>query len=152
MKKLSPFITAAIAAWFIYMSVGTGMYTYELAKFYGEDYKFSVHGIALNGRTGWGNQINVTDIATTTPVTGEGTVEEWCPNVTSKRGHVSMGFIGEEGESVCCWVSDSYQWLVPYKDVDNQRHYLCGEWPNLDYVIQPIKQSKLAILDQNSKQ
>lgn len=141
LKKLSPFIAGVIIAWFGYMVLATGMYTYKLAEFYGVDYNFSKHGVALNGRTGFGDLINVSDLAVT-PLDGGGPVNEWCPGVSSKRGHVTMGFVGED-TAVCCWVADENQWLVPFKDVGEQRHYLCGEWPLLDHVIQPIKNSKL---------
>jgi hypothetical protein len=148
MKRIYPYIAGFCLAWFIYMLAGTAMYTYELVKFYGDNYSFSEHGIALNGRTGWGDQINVMDLATVTPADGGGPIPEWCPNVSSNRGHITMGFVGEEGNSVCCWVADSNQWLVPYKDIGEDRHYLCGEWPFLDHVIQPIKNSKLNILSE----
>jgi hypothetical protein len=54
-----------------------------------------------------------------------------------------MGFVGEEGTTVCCWVADSEQLLVPFKDIGDNRHYLCGAWPYLDHVTQSIKNSKL---------
>jgi hypothetical protein len=142
-KKLSPFIAGGIIAWFGYMTLATVMYTYKLTEFYEVDYSFSDHGIALNGRTGFGDFINVSDLAVT-PLEGGGPVNEWCPGVSSERGHITMGFVGED-TAVCCWVADKNQWLVPFKDVGEQRHYLCGEWPLLDHVIQPIKNSKLQI-------
>jgi len=140
-QAVSPFLAGAIISWFCYMSLATGMYTYKLAEFYGVEYDISQHGIALNGRTGFGNQIAITEL-TVTPLPGGGQVKEWCPNVTSKRGFVTISTVGDE-TTVCCLASNRNQWTVPYKDVGEERHYLCGEWPLLDHVVQPKKNSSL---------
>ena len=143
LKKISPLIFGAIIGWFVYMTAATGMYTYRLAEFYEVDYNFKEHGIALNGRTAFGDMISVSDLAVTS-VEGGGPVNEWCPDIKSERGNLTMGFVGDD-TAVCCWVADNNQWLVPYKDVGDTRHYLCGEWPFLDHVTQPINASKLKI-------
>lgn len=144
-KSLYSVVATFIFLWFIYMTIATIMYTYRVADFYDVDYSFGEHGIALNGRTAFGNQINVTDLAVS-PIEGGGNIQDWCPGVESKRGFLTMGFVGEdEQKAVCCYVSDYNQWLVPFKDVGDTRHYLCGKWPHLDHVTQPISQSKLNI-------
>ena len=145
MKKFTPLILGVFVTWFGYTVLATGMYTYKLAEFYGLDYEFTIHGLAPNGNAGWGNKIDVTDLATTTSAAGGGSIEERCPDVKSKRGFVTMGFVGEgiDSKSVCCSVANINQRLVPFKDVDKERHYLCGEWPHLDYVIQPLANRKL---------
>lgn len=129
----------------VYQTLGVFFYTVESVKFYEIDYSFSEHGVALNGRTSIGNTINVLDLKAVAPTEGGGAIKEWCPEVVSQRGHVTMGFTGG-GEPVCCHVADG-QWLVPFKDEGGVRHYLCGAWPHLDWVSQPVKNSKLGLYD-----
>lgn len=114
----------------------TTMYNIKLADFYGEDYSFSQKGIVLNGSIANGQMISVRDLEALSPGDGLHTVPELCPHITSKRGHNTLSFVGDI--SVCCWVADEKQWLVPYKDVGENRHYLCGKYPHLDHVIQPL--------------
>ena len=50
----------------------------------------------LNGKGMMGDMVSVaSDLAAITPSTGGGAIEEWCPGVTSERGFVTMGFVGE---------------------------------------------------------
>lgn len=37
---------------------------------------------------------------------------------------------------VCC---DTDEWLVPYRDVNGRREYLCGRWPNLEVVSKSLE-------------
>lgn len=142
MKRLFNYLFIGIVvASVIYGGVGTILYTYELTKFYERDYDFDRDGIALNGRTGRGSMINISDIAAITPDSGSGTVQDWCPNISSKRGHVTMSFAGDT--AVCCLLTDENQYLVPYKDSDGYRHYLCGAWPMIDEVKQPLSKTHI---------
>ena len=127
----------------IYGGIGSAIYTYEVTKFYEREYDFDKHGIALNGRTARGSKINISDIEAITPKSGGGTVQEWCPGITSKRGHLTLSFAGDTG--VCCWLTDKNQYLVPYKDKDGYRHYMCGAWPFIDEIKQPLSQTKINI-------
>ncbi len=136
-KSISSLLPFALIAFAAYYMVGTLMYTREVANFYGYKWSLSEHGFALNGQGVMGDMINVvSDLAAVTPPTGEGAIVEWCPGITSERGFVTMGFV--EGQAVCC-LADESQWLVPFKDVDGQRHYLCGSWPHIDHVYRDLK-------------
>lgn len=142
-KKLFPFLAGGFVFFTGYQIVTTGMYTYQVSQFYGVDYSFSEHGIALNGKSSFGNMINVQDLTAYEPAAGGSSVKDVCRDVESQRGHTTLGFVGDI--AVCCWVADENQWLVPFKDEGKTRHYLCGKWPNLDHVTQQISKSKLAL-------
>jgi hypothetical protein len=136
LKTISSLLPYALIALAFYYMAGTLMYTREVASFYGYDWSFSEHGFVLNGKGMMGDMVSVaSDLAAITPSTGGGAIEEWCPGVTSERGFVTMGFVGDT--AVCC-LAEENQWLVPFKDIDGQRHYLCGAWPNLDHVVRSL--------------
>jgi hypothetical protein len=116
------------------------MYTKEVAEFYGKEYSILDDGIIPNGGGGFGPVINVTGLKA--KYMRVGLRSEYCPDVKSLRlSGVSISFIGSPEFGVCCLLAGDNQWLVPYKDVGKERHYLCGKWPNLDHVIQPIVNS-----------
>lgn len=123
--------------------VSTGFYTFRLAEFYGDDWSLFEHGIALNGRTGWGNKINVSDLETKRPPAGSGSVQDWCQHVepAGSKSFVTLSVVGET--SVCCWAHEN-QYLVPFRDdiEEGYRHYLCGEWPHLEHVRQSFETVK----------
>jgi hypothetical protein len=131
--KIFGVIYLAIIAWVIHPSL---MYTYKLAEFHEVDYSLLEHGVTTNGHTSYGDFIEVLDLAVI-PTKGEGTANELCPNVSSERGYLTIVSVAGYTD-VCCEVAEN-QFLVPFKDIGDQRHYLCGEWPLLDHVIQPIK-------------
>ncbi len=136
-------IAGGFICYVLYQILATGMYTYHLNKFLERDYSFKEHGFALNGKSLSGDTINVRDLLAYTPEPIGSSVQEMCRDVQSERGHTTLGFVGEY--AVCCWTADEDQWLVPYKEVGDTRHYLCGAWPHLDHVTQKIADSKLGI-------
>lgn len=136
MSSVKTLVFGLICGYVLYQVTGTVMYTIKVAEFYGVDWNWNDLHIALNGRTAFGNQISIaSDLAVVTPESGGGSIEEWCPGVSSERGFLSLGFVGDT--AVCCSAEED-QWLVPFKDVDGQRHYLCGAWPNLDHVVRNL--------------
>lgn len=114
------------------------MYTIKLAEFHGEEWELRVHGIVPNGegnRSPRGGLVSVRDLKSVAPEPGSGIAAEWCPGITSDRGRITLSSVGSTG--VCCWVGDGQQ-LVPFKDEEGYRHYLCGRWPHLDQVRQSL--------------
>lgn len=144
-KPLIPVVSGLLTGVVLWQVIGTGMYTYELSKFYGYDYKFSEHGIALNGST-WiemGNYISIRDLAADAPGPTGSTPAQMCSDVTFERGTPTISFVGET--AVCCWASNEDQWLVPFKDVADTRYYMCGKWPHIDIVSKPISKTKIDV-------
>lgn len=131
-------VAGAFVAYVIYELIATAMYTHALVDFYEiEDYSLTQHGIAINGRTTGqfpANLITVTDLAVTIP-DGGASVPELCSHVTSNRGHTTLSVVSDE--PVCCW-AEANQYLVPFRQVDGRREYLCGSWPHLDHVSQDL--------------
>lgn len=133
-------------AFLIYKAAGVGMYNYELAKFNGISFKewsMERHFVLDNGSgyrlPRYGSMASILQLKAVPPESGMGTVQEWCPGITSKRGFVTMGFIDDE--AVCCNVgSDRVSFFVPFKDVGDRRHFFCGSWPMIDEVSQPLSQ------------
>lgn len=145
-KNLLAIAIATLIAYLFYSILSSVMYTYQLVKFFDKEYSLFKHGIVLNGKTGLGSYINVTDIKLTS-FNENRTIEERCPGVSSSQGYLTMGFIGDEWLAVCCRVADNNQELVPYKDVGEVRHYLCGQWPNIDHVTRPISYSQHTVIE-----
>jgi len=86
--------------------------------------------------------ISVTDIIAYEPDATKGSsVNEICRDVTSERGFPTLSFVGDTG--VCCDAAKN-QWLLPFKNKGDTRYYLCGKWPLLEIVSQPIALSKHA--------
>lgn len=141
--SIFPYILGALIAFFGYQALATVMYTRALIDFYGiEDWSFEKHGIATNGISmAFGDMISVTDLAAYIPVNG-GTVDQLCSHTQSQRGHLTLSVVGET--PVCCWAEEN-QWLVPFKQDEHQRHYLCGSWPHLDYVSMPLEHVKIRL-------
>lgn len=130
----------AFSFWMCWSLIGTVGYTYNLAEFYDIDYSFSEHGIALNGRTAFGSTIHLDDLEALPPKPNGSSVEEMCPNVASNRGYLVLGFVGDT--AVCCTVGHEGQMHVPFKDEEGYRVYLCGDFPNLHEVKQPLDKVK----------
>lgn len=124
-----------------YQLISTVMYTYNVISFYGVDYSYKEHGFALNGKGLIGDVISAHELKAYQAELEKGSVQEACRDVHSERGRITLSYIG--GAGVCCWLSDQNQWLVPYRDEGDTRHYLCGAWPFLDHVQQKIVDSKL---------
>lgn len=122
----------ALVAFGAYQVVATAMYTYELAEFHGVDWSLKNHGIAMNGHSSFGGLTDIADLEAVAPKSGGGPVSEWCQGITSMRGYVSMSFVGDL--SVCCWAANDTQRMVPFKEEDGKRHYMCGKWPHIDHV------------------
>jgi hypothetical protein len=116
-------ILITFSLWALYSLIGTAMYTKELASFHGVDWSFKEHGIALNGISGFGSKINVQDLRTIIPVNLNISNQENCPSITSESGYISLSTIDDL--YVCCDLASNTQWLVPFKDQDRQRKYLC---------------------------
>lgn len=84
--------------------------------------------------------IAVSDIAASTEI-AYGTIPDWCPNISSSRGKTTLSVINDV--MVCC---DTEEWLVPYKDEGENRLYLCGKWPRIEIITQPLSKTKLGVL------
>jgi len=151
-KKKNTFIpiVAGIVIFFVgYHAYATVMYSLKLADFYEVEWSFSTYGLASNGQTSFGNMINIKELEAVSPGVQGGSSKEWCPKVTPiNNNHITLGNVDELG--VCCWASES-QWLVPYKDKGEFRHYLCGKWPHLDEVKQPISKIRFPELEKEQK-
>jgi hypothetical protein len=121
-----------------YMAItitSTVMYTNELASFYNIKWKFNQHGISLNGHGSYGNLVSILELEATKPKNGSGSVAQWCPNITSDRGHNTLSTVDDA--LICCWTHEE-QKLVLFKDDKNTRSYFCGKWPNIDIVHKPL--------------
>lgn len=68
---------------------------------------------------------------------GSGSISEICPDTLSTRGHLTISYSLPADDMVCC-VVDEEQLFLPYKDVGDNRHYLCGNWPRTDEIIKPL--------------
>ena len=135
--NLKAVLAAAFLVWVVYTTLGTVMYTARLASFYEVDWSLETHGIAINGKTGFGDMISVAhDLSASIPSASGGTVNEICPGISSERGHLTVSTIDDN--VVCCHISEN-QWLVPFKEADGKRHYLCGAWPFEEHVTQNLE-------------
>jgi hypothetical protein len=141
-KRVVTYLAGGFVTFIAYQLISTTMYTYSVVSFYGEDYSYEKHGFALNGKGVIGDVINSHDLMAYKDDLAKGEYARACRDVQSERGRISITYIG--GSSVCCELSDNNQWLVPYRDEGDTRHYLCGAWPFLDHVTQKIESSKLA--------
>lgn len=137
-KSVFPYVGLFLIIWIIYEIIGTVMYTAKLVDFYNFDWLRSDFSIAINGKTSFGSMISVTkDLKALEPSEKGNTASELCPGITSERGFITMSVVGNT--LVCCSTGNEKQWLVPFKDTDGFRHYLCGKWPNLDEVKRPLE-------------
>lgn len=144
MKSISNVIFLLLFGYVVFEGVPLIMYSKALYEFSDDD-SFSEY-IRPNGMpVGYKSLAPIIELRTTSPKFGEGSVEDWCPGISSDRGHVTMGFVEDDTDtySVCCWAS-SHQLLVPYKDVGSERLYMCGEWPHIDIARQKIKAAEAA--------
>lgn len=139
MKNLFPLLFGIAVSYVIYQVICTVMYNVELAHFHNTKWIPDVNGVSMNGRPSYGDMININQLEAITPESGAGSVAEWCPGITSSRGHVSMSEVS--GTLVCCLAPDSSQFLVPFKIIGPNTHVMCGKWPLLDHVILTGKQS-----------
>lgn len=83
--------------------------------------------------------IAVSDFAASTEI-AYGKIPDWCPNISSSRGKTTLSVVNDI--MVCC---DTDEWLVPYKDVGENRLYLCGKWPRIEIITQPLNKTKLGV-------
>ncbi|MCU8015007.1 MULTISPECIES: hypothetical protein [unclassified Shewanella] len=63
-----------------------------------------------------------------------------CPNISSSRNYLTVVFVNDA--MVCC---DTQEWLVPYRNVGSNREYLCGNWPSIEIISQPLDKTKLQL-------
>jgi len=63
-----------------------------------------------------------------------------CPDISTNRDHLTVAFVNDV--MVCC---DTEDWLVPYRDVGSNREYLCGKWPSIEIISQPLNKTKLQL-------
>lgn len=118
-------------------------YNYNLLKFYNKPlYSLLKDGVSLNGKfnSNIGETISSLDLLALTPIEGGSSVDEMCPNVSSKKGHTTLSYVGSNG--ICCWASES-QTFIPYTEDKENRYYLCGSWPHLDEVTVPLSETKI---------
>ena len=66
--------------------------------------------------------------------------EQICPNITSSRGEITLSFVGDE--IVCC---DTDEFMLPYRNVGANREYVCGKWPQIEVISQPLSLTKLQL-------
>ncbi len=130
MKRLQRWLAGLFMLFISYQLLASILYTYEVAAFYGEEWSMDRHGLAMNGNAVFGEMREISALAAAE--SGEA-----CPNITSKRGQLTMGSVG--GESICCEVANEYQRSVPYREIAGNGHYLCGKWPAIDHVYRPLK-------------
>ncbi|SHH55470.1 hypothetical protein [Ferrimonas marina] len=113
-------------------------YNISLVRFH-QDLGFDLIAdpLSRNGHPNWGNSVTVMDLAS--DVGRSATLGGFCPNVVSESGEVNVTVV-DDG-MVCCDVG-AKQKLIPYRDDEEAglRHYLCGFWPMLDRVSQPLAQ------------
>ena len=145
MKQVFPIAAGILIGLIVISLLSTIMYTYRLAEFFEVDWDYQAHGIAMNGNgIGFGNLINIHDLEAISPGKGGGSVEEWCPDIESERGYITMSLV--EDVAVCCDVHET-QWLVPFKEMDGYRYYFCGQWPMIDIVRQPLSTVQISVED-----
>ncbi|MDD1828443.1 hypothetical protein LRP52_40395, partial [Photobacterium sp. ZSDE20] len=53
------------------------------------------------------------------------------------------GDFANSGDLVCCNLNGNKRMQVPFKEEGDRRSYMCGSWPLIDIVHQPISTSKL---------
>jgi hypothetical protein len=63
-----------------------------------------------------------------------------CPDISTNRDHITVSFVNDL--MVCC---DTDEWLVPYRNVGSNREYLCGTWPSIEIISQPLNKTKLQL-------
>lgn len=122
-----------IAVVLTYHALGAALYTKELAAFYGLEWEPWKHGVSENGKPG--------NIGPTVPIEylkvhseeGNASIAQMCPGMASTRGAITISEVN--GAQVCC-NAFSGQDVVAIREVAGQIHYLCGKWPNTDYVVQ----------------
>ncbi|MCS6162414.1 hypothetical protein OCF84_21900 (plasmid) [Shewanella xiamenensis] len=61
-----------------------------------------------------------------------------CSHIDSNRAVKTVSIVNNV--VVCC---DTDEWLVPYRDVNGRREYLCGKWPNLEVVSKSLEEENL---------
>lgn len=59
-----------------------------------------------------------------------------CSHIDSNRAVKTVSIVNDV--VVCC---DTDEWLVPYRDVNGRREYLCGRWPNLEVVSKSLEEN-----------
>ncbi|WP_220718031.1 hypothetical protein [Agarivorans litoreus] len=60
-----------------------------------------------------------------------GTTQDWCPNVSSKDGFVSISYLDDK--PVCCSLGQGQRYVY-YKEDEQFITLLCGRWPRTEVV------------------
>lgn len=104
----------------------------RIAEFAGTESEHSFIGVA---RT---KKIAASDFAAMNMAYSD--TKKICPNITSSRGDITVSFVNDV--MVCC---DTDEWLVPYRNKGSKREYLCGKWPRIETISQPLEKTKLQL-------
>lgn len=122
-------IKIILALYVLYYVVSFYMTQSDIADFAGTKTNF---GIAQS------NMIAVIDFAAENRAFTH--KQQVCPNITSSAGEITLSFF--DNVMVCC---NTDEWLVPYRDVGSNREYLCGKWPRIEIISQPLDKTKLQL-------
>lgn len=99
---------------------------------------FDKYSISLNGCAKFVKKTSIEELVADPNIQFPSTIQLMCHKFSA--GHngkkpKSMSFIDDK--NICCILSEN-QRMVPYYDDETTRHYLCGEWPLINEVSQPI--------------
>lgn len=113
-------------------------YSYQVNTFSGKELKSIT--FSWNGNARGVNLISPLDLAVPDSKL-PGSSSQICANVTSSRGYNVVSIF--EGKMVCCSLSSDTRYHIPFKEIGDERYYLCGAWPRTEIVHQPIKSAAL---------
>lgn len=135
---LTPGLVMAISiplaiAFITYHALGSALYSKELAAFYGLEWKPWKYGISENGEPGGIGPAVPIEYLKVHSQEDNASIAQMCPGMASTRGKITISEVN--GTKVCC-SAFSEQDAVAIREVAGQIHYLCGKWPNTDYVVQ----------------
>lgn len=105
-----------------------------LSEFYEETWNPIKNGFGNRGK-----MVNISELAARPPKGGIGSSEEWCEGIESERGRITLTTIEPlDNKLVCCW-ADRNELHIPFKDKNEQRYYMCGNYPHIDVVKQSLQ-------------
>ncbi|MDI5832568.1 hypothetical protein OCF84_21390 (plasmid) [Shewanella xiamenensis] len=125
-------VKVVLALYFIYYSVSLYMTQRFIADFAGSEHN------TVFARS---NMISIADVAAEKRAFTH--KEQICPDITSSRGEITLSFVGDE--IVCC---DTDELMLPYRNVGSNREYVCGKWPSIEVITQPLSKTKLQLQTQ----
>ncbi|WP_432459333.1 MULTISPECIES: hypothetical protein [unclassified Agarivorans] len=99
-----------------------------LAEFYGKQLSlkeylnwFSTHPV---------NTIDVLEVLRARqPNTHGGNSKDWCPNIHSEKGFISISYLGDQ--AICCSLGKGQRYVY-YKENEQELTILCGRWPRTE--------------------